>query len=163
MIITALRNNNGLWNIPLRKLVKRSRTQTPAMKTSSTTINSVLSPSVKGIIRVDEAKAELAQYLIGACLNPVSCTFLRAIKRNYFTSCPGLTCNLISKHLPKVEATFKSRLDQEQKNLRSTKQTDTMDVNEDIDPRQEVNNTYTGDIMCSIRDTAELTSKSYSD
>ena len=36
-------------------------------------------------------------------------------------------------------------------------------MNEDIEPRQEEDNAYTGNIMCSILDTAELTPKSYSD
>ena len=34
---------------------------------------------------------------------------------------------------------------------------------EDFEPKHEENNTYTGDIMCSIIDPAELTYKIYSD
>ena len=38
-----------------------------------------------------------------------------------------------------------------------------MDINEDTESKEEENNAYTGDIMCSIIDTTELASKSYSD
>ena len=54
-------------------------------------------------------------------------------------------------------------MDQDKKKIRSTKLTDPLDVLEDIEPKQEGKNTYTGDIMCSIIDTIDITSKSYSD
>ena len=47
-------------------------------------------------------------------------TFIRAIKNNNYISWPGLTADLISKHLPKSLATAKGHLNQERQNLQST-------------------------------------------
>ena len=96
---------------PFKTPVKKSGNHNPTKKISSTTIDSAFSHSAKGSIRVDKLKVELAQYLSGACFNPVPSSFLRAIRHNHFTYWPDLTGNLISKHLPKVEATVKGHLD----------------------------------------------------
>ena len=89
--------------------------------------------------------------------------FLRAIRCNHSSSWSELIGNLISKHLPKVEATIKVHLDQEKKNLRSTKLPDPLNVLEDIEPKEEKDSAYTGNVMCSIIDTNDITYKSYSD
>eukprot|EP00957_Ditylum_brightwellii_P128002 9761882-Ditylum_brightwellii.AAC.1 len=52
---------------------------------------------------------------------PVSSTWKKAIRRGYFTTWPGLTEKLVQKHLPKSDATTKGHLDQQRKNIRSTK------------------------------------------
>ena len=54
-------------------------------------------------------------------------------------------------------ATAKGYLDQEAKNLQSTK------VNEDILPTQEPNNVKKHDMLCAILDSNESASKCYSD
>ena len=115
-----------------------------------------------GIIRQKQTKQYLAEYLSAACFSPPKSTLLCAIKNNHFTSWPGMTSELISKHLPKSISTEKGHLDQERRNLQSTKNTTSMNE-EDMNPKQEINNIRTNDIMCSIFDTEELNSKSYSD
>ena len=60
-----------------------------------------------------------------------------------------MTTELISRQLPKSEATAKCHFDQEAKKLQSTK----IQVNpekDDIEPTQEEGNIKTNDIMCSI-------------
>jgi hypothetical protein len=69
-----------------------------------------------------KTKADLITFLHAACFSPATLTFLQAIKAGYFTTCwPGLTPELVSKHLPKSVASIKGHLDQQHKNVRSTK------------------------------------------
>ena len=73
-------------------------------------------------------------------LDPSKSTLLRAIRKNHLITFLGLTTNLISKHLPKSESASKGHLDQEFKNLRSTKtknQPDIPENDETIAPLQE--------------------------
>ena len=57
-----------------------------------------------------------------ACAFPLSIsTFLTAVKKGHFLTWPGLTPDLITKHLPPSVFTAKGHLNQEQKHLQSTK------------------------------------------
>ena len=77
-----------------------------------------------GIIKADETKGELAEYYAAVLLNPEKSTLLRSIYNNHLTLWPALTTKLIRKHLPKRLVTAQGHLDQEFKNLRSTKTKD---------------------------------------
>ena len=48
-------------------------------------------------------------------------TWIKAIDNGHFATWPGLTADLVRKHLPKSTATIKGHLNQQRKNLRSTK------------------------------------------
>ena len=65
------------------------------------------------------------QYLImfyhAACFSPSKSIFIQLIKHNAFTSWTGLTTDLISKYLPKIEATAKGHTKQKFKGTNSTK------------------------------------------
>jgi hypothetical protein len=65
-------------------------------------------------------KADLVTFLHVACFSATS-TFPRAVKAGYFATWPGLTPELITKHLPKSVASVKDHLHQQHKNVRSTK------------------------------------------
>jgi hypothetical protein len=56
------------------------------------------------------------------CFSPTLETWLLAISRGHFITWPGLTTANVRRYLPKSEATAKGHLDQQRKNLRSTKQ-----------------------------------------
>ena len=58
-----------------------------------------LNHNVNVILRKDEHKKDLANYLHGCCFWPVKSTFLKAIKNNHFSSWPGLDSILITNHL----------------------------------------------------------------
>jgi hypothetical protein len=64
---------------------------------------------------------ELVQFLHAACGSPVPSTWIRAIEQGHFATWPGLTANLVRKHLPKSIATVKGHLNQQRQNIRSTK------------------------------------------
>jgi hypothetical protein len=65
-------------------------------------------------------KRDLAQFLHQCCYSPTSSALITAIQHGNFATWPGLTAELIRKHLPKSDATVKGHLRQSFKNLRST-------------------------------------------
>lgn len=146
IIITGTRMNNGLWSVPI--------------ETAST-------HQANGILRLDQPKADLASYHHAALGSPVSSTLLRAIRRGHLTTWPGLTTQLIAKHLPKSIATTLGHQDQEAKNIRSTTSTipptaifsETQAVLDDLQPQLE---TRTHELCAMLFNKHELLT-SYSD
>ena len=57
------------------------------------------------IIRKKQTHMTLAKYLHASAFSSVKSTFIKAIKKGFLTSWPGLSANLIKKHLPDMEAT----------------------------------------------------------
>ena len=64
---------------------------------------------------------ELAQYYHQCLLSPPKATLLRAINNQPLTTFPGLTYDLISKHLPPSTATDKGHMKRRRQNIRSTR------------------------------------------
>ena len=52
------------------------------------------------ILRKQQKHSDLAEFLHGCCCSPVPSTFIKAITNNHFITWPGLTPDLINKHLP---------------------------------------------------------------
>jgi hypothetical protein len=75
----------------------------------------------KAIIRKDQTKTELAQYLYGCCSSPAVSTWKKAIKNGNFITWPGIDTISLDRDLPKSVASTKGYLDQECKNLQSTR------------------------------------------
>ena len=73
------------------------------------------------IIRKDKTKQELATFLHASCFSPVLSTFNKAIENGHFNTWPGLSSNLLKKHLPPSIASAKGHLNQERQGLQSTK------------------------------------------
>ena len=73
------------------------------------------------IIRKKETHRDLARYLHASCFSPVHSTWTRAIKNRHFQSWPGLTQQLVDKHLPLSTATVRGHLHKQRQNLQSTK------------------------------------------
>ena len=88
---------------------------------------------------------------------------MRAIRNAHLSPWPSLTTTLIHKHLPDTTPSDQRNLDQELKNIRSTKPLDANTEFPDIVPLQEPNNIKTSDIMCTIISTEALSNKSYLD
>ena len=59
----------------------------------------------------------LIQYLHRAAFSPVPSTWIAAIDNGFFATLPGLTSDLVRKHILKSMATAKGHLRQEQKNF----------------------------------------------
>ena len=73
------------------------------------------------IITRDKTKTELIQYLHGCCFRPTPRTLLKAINNGNFLIWPGLNNQQCLEHLPPSIATSLGNMDQERKNLQSTK------------------------------------------
>ena len=100
---------NGLWNVPL--LGSHQPTNTfPVTSVSNSAYEMQTLP-------------DLVTYLHRACFSPVPATWTKAIDAGYFATWPGLTSDLVRKHLAKSVATAKGHLRQDRKNVRSTKPT----------------------------------------
>ena len=66
-------------------------------------------------------KSELFEYLHCCAFSPVITTWTKAIDAGYFSTWPGLTSELVHKHLTKSMVTSKGHLRQDRKNVCSTK------------------------------------------
>ena len=87
------------------------------------------------------------QYFHGCAFSPVISTFQECIRKGNFISWPGIDDLNFKKTINTTEATLKRNLDQERKNLQSTKSTslekDTIqkDIQNDAFPEQFKKNT----------------------
>jgi hypothetical protein len=91
------------------------------------------------------------QFLYAACGSPVPSTWITAINNGHFATWPGLTADLVRKHLPKSMATVKGHLNQKRKNLRSTKPKP--DTPLDNQPISESPNKRTHQVCAAVYDT----------
>ena len=119
------------------------------------------------IIRKKEPKANLATFLHGACWSPVKSTFLKAIEKNHFTTWPGLTTKLITRHLLPNLATTLGHQRHDKHSLQSTKlkvidktpihqdvnTTLTQDIDQDAFPQSDIHNKKTNEVICSVIQT----------
>jgi hypothetical protein len=130
---------NGLWSVPITKPTQHQ---------------------ANAILRTDKPKQDLAAYLHATFGSPSPSTLVRVIRRGHLTTVPGLTTNLITKHLPKSIATTLGHQDQEAKNFRSTKTLPQSEpVNDDLSPPIEAK---CHQLCTMVLDKQELI-KSYSD
>ena len=72
------------------------------------------------IIRKHQTKLDLVKYLAACLFSPVKSTLLTAIKKQFLSSFPGLTSNLVKKHLPTLPATVMGHQNQQKQGLQST-------------------------------------------
>jgi hypothetical protein len=111
-------------------------------------------------------KTAAIQHLHASLFSPTTQTWIKAINNGHFTHWPMFTAHEIHKHLPKSVATTMGHLDQQRKNLRSTKnkpkKTNTEDAARinDTNPPQE-STTSLG--FANIIEIDEPKRKSYSD
>ena len=133
IIIKGTRNTkDGLWDVPFHTK-QNLPSSTPTSKTS-----------INYIIQRDQSKTDLGKYLHGCAFSPVISTFQKAIKSDNFITWPGIDTINFSKAVGMTPATAKGHLDQERKNLQSTKQIpEKIDKDEDTSPQKIPSKTYT--------------------
>ena len=101
IILSGNRNhNNGMWYVPLP--------QNHPCETAN--VVTKLHPT-----------SELIKFLHAAAFSPSPSTWIKAIKAGFFSTWPNLTAEHVTKYLPKSIPTAMGHMDQERKNLRSTK------------------------------------------
>jgi hypothetical protein len=91
IIIKGPRTPNGLWHIPFAP--------TPPLSSITTSAPSSISSQASSALRSRATKADLASFLHGTLFSPVTSTLVRAIQKGHFTTWPGLTTDLITRHL----------------------------------------------------------------
>ena len=156
VILTGNRNaEDGLWDIPLTKN------------------NPTLRQHANVILLKNKTKQQLASYLHACCYSSSISTFMKAIKNGNFITWPGLDSKLIENHLQTPVATAKGHLDQERRNLQSTKndqtpviepieKSDSPDEFTDFFPKSDMPNVRTHDVLAVITPFKE-TRQAYSD
>jgi hypothetical protein len=108
-VLSGTRNKiDGLWDIAL-----------PISRPASTKPKAPL--QLNATIRKDVSKTNLAQCLHGCLGSPVVSTWKLAIANGNFITWPGIDTLSIDAHLPKNIASAKGHMDQERKNLQSTR------------------------------------------
>ncbi len=113
LVILGHRNyKDGLWWDVTTTIPSSSQSSAPRSPTSTI-------PSLNAVLCCyNKLKSEVASYFHASCGSPTTkSTFIHAIKQGNFLSWPGLTANLISKHLPPSIATAKGHLTQEHQGL----------------------------------------------
>ncbi len=135
-IIVGNRNAaDGLWNMPLAPKAMSPPTIAP-------------SPSLhqaNGALHNRRTKQDLAACHHATMYSPKPSTFLRAVQRGHFTSWPGITTSLITKHLAKFCATSLGHLRMQQQNTQHAKITADLPLETSLDfaPSQEPHNART--------------------
>ncbi len=120
--------------------------------------------AVTGVPLPTKTLQQQVQFLHEAAFAPSKGTWINAIKKGHFATWPGLNVEIVNKHLPKSVATSQGHLDQQRKNLRSTKpkpeETDegTMHEPTPLDEGRKVNEIY-----AAIEEYDEQTGKIHSD
>jgi hypothetical protein len=125
-VLSGTRNHrDALWDIPLATPISPSLSIAPMPLLAANAIirHNMPTLAANAIIRKDMTKTALAQYLYGCCGSPVTSTWQRVVNNGNFVTWPGIKSLSLAKHVPKSIDSAKGHLDQERKNLPSTKKT----------------------------------------
>ena len=120
IIIQGVRNNNdGLWDINLPSItpikIPKFIPQINHVQNTTTITHTA------NIIVQRQSLQKLITYYYRCDLSPSKSTWIQAVKDGNFYTWPGLTTYMVQTYYPITAATAKGHVDQEQKNLRSTK------------------------------------------
>jgi len=109
-------SGDGLWDIPITNSIPSNITPSPSPSIAPA------NGSINAIIRQDHrAKQDLASFHHGSLFSPSPTTLIDAVKSNFLATFPGLSANLVDKHLPSSVYTAAGHMRHERQGLRSTK------------------------------------------
>ena len=77
-------------------------------------------PEINNVYKLDK-KEDIIAFLSQAMWNPVPQTWIKAIHSNFFATWPGLTAELVQKHLKENIETKKEHMQSNRANVRSIK------------------------------------------
>jgi hypothetical protein len=126
----------GLWRFPLSNNNTTTNTIQPSPNHQTNSAHQTTTIST------------LIEFLRATAFSPVKSTWIKAIKRGFFQSWPGLTTTAVTKkYFLQSETTTKGHMDQTGKNAQSTKSKNnhrpTNQQEEENDPKQEIDNVST--------------------
>jgi hypothetical protein len=111
-------------------------------------------------------KATALRHLHASLFSPATQTWVKAIANDHFTTWPAFTVQEVRKYLPKSTATAMGHLDQQRKNLRSTKRKHKASNMEDQDGINDLNlaiENATNTSYANLIEVSNPSHKSYSD
>lgn len=115
----------GLWTIPVTATTPRTTTTVPVLVPVPVPVPLAFTPPTVAAaacnVYASTNKSDLVQFYHQSCCSPTVGTWTDAIDKGFFATWPGLTSELVRKHLPKSVATVKGHQRQQFKNVRSTK------------------------------------------
>jgi hypothetical protein len=106
VVLSGRRQPPGLWKTAINKPLEKEK-QNPWQKANGAYTTQLWSNAIK--------------FMHAACFSPTTATWTKAIDAGAFQSWPGLTSKAVRQLLPKSMETAMGHLDQQRKNLRSTK------------------------------------------
>ena len=113
----------GLWMVHLNPSVPENDTESvlpPAQDVIQPSLQANHMQEYAANVIPTSSKAELAMYYHQILCSPPASTMIKAIKNNQLRSFPGLTIELITKHLPPSTATEKGHMIRTRQGVRST-------------------------------------------
>ena len=123
-IDTIATGSNPTSNISTESHVQPTLTTPPPTATTSLKSGrfTLRSPANAANAMIPTATTrERVAFMHAACFSPCTSTLIGAIEAGRMTGIPWLTSDLVRRHLPQSEATVRGHLDQQRKNLNSTK------------------------------------------
>lgn len=129
----------GLWLMPMQPMSDDKRIEQPA---------AAVATHMAANAHTTSSKDELAMYHHQSLCSPPASTLLHAINNNQLESFPGLTAQLISKHLPPSTATDKGHMARVRQGIRSTRS----NRQAVLDARAEVDDMHPTQQVCAMHD-----------
>ena len=158
-VIHGSRNyQDRLWDVKFDKYGNYIKASTYAKVPTSQTCPS---HCINVIIPKNLPLSNLIQFYQGCLFSPTKRTLLDAIRSNNFITWPGLTLKNVQKYFKETVASAKGHLDQERKNLQSTKPLAEQNCNEDTKPTME-SGQKTYNVLCNLQ-AFEARNTGYSD
>jgi hypothetical protein len=105
VVMSGRREPPGLWKMAINKLLDKDKTNPWQANGAYTT----------------QLGSNAIKFMHAACFSPTTATWTKAIDAGSFQSWPSLTSKAVRQLFPKSMATAMGHLDQQRKNLRSTK------------------------------------------
>jgi hypothetical protein len=123
VILEGTRTSPGLWTVDLPSTQHNTSQSTTVLpiKPNCNDLEEITFYMANKVVHSTTMRDHIL-FLHAACFSPTLETWLLAISCGHFITWPGLTTANVRRYLPKSEATAKGHLDQQRKNLRSTKQ-----------------------------------------
>ncbi len=115
-VMIGIRDNNGRFKIPL--VAHKNGVYKPRIPTKSDVSSMAQANNVYDLPSVEEG----IKWLHASCGYPVKSTWLKAIRNGHFRGWPLINERTVNKYYPETNETILGHMQQQRKNVRSTKQ-----------------------------------------
>ena len=123
VVLRGTRDSRGLWVVPMA-----SNDQSPAPPTSHRDTRALATQTIPRApkhahfnVYNDATIRDIIHFHHRTLFSPTKSTFLKALANNHFVGWPALSAQAVRQHLTLQTATLMGHMDQQRKNIRSTK------------------------------------------